>query len=152
MCAWLQKIINILIAPHIFRAVPQSSLRDRLCSIVLSKPPIKWLTVPMLCLFFFKLTWSYQIKSHTRIQGSNEKAQKNYMPRRYEWKHYCGYVSNLPQLEIVDTGYEVVAKHQLNDLYCGVSNSFPPRLERYVGKKSSRQSLMIRLDTQHESK
>lgn len=62
-------------------------------------------------------------------------------------------VSNLPQLEIVDTGYEVVAKHQLNDLYWGVSNSFPPRLERYVGgKKSSRQSLMTRLDIQSESK
>lgn len=44
-------------------------------------------------------------------------------------------VSNLPQLEIVDTGYEVVAKHQLNDLYWGVSNSFPPRLERYLGEK-----------------
>ena len=53
----------------------------------------------------------------------------------------------------MDTGYEVVAKHQLNDLYCGVSNSFLPRLERYIGKKkSSRQSLMIRLDIQSESK
>ena len=35
-------------------------------------------------------------------------------------KNYCGYVSNLPQQETVDTGYEVIAKHQLNDLYWGM--------------------------------
>lgn len=75
------------------------------------------------------------------------------MARRYELKTYHGCISNLPQLEIVDTGLEVVARHQLNDLYWGVSNSFPPRLERYVGKKKgSRQNLMIRLDIQSESR
>ena len=35
------------------------------------------------------------------------------MARRYELKTYHGYISNLPQLEIVDTGLEVVAGHQL---------------------------------------
>lgn len=37
--------------------------------------------------------------------------------------------------DIVDISYEVIAKIQLNDLYSGMCNGFPPRLEIYLEEK-----------------
>lgn len=55
-------------------------------------------------------------------------------------KIYCGYVSNLPQQETVDTSYEVTAKHQLNGLYWGVPTVFLLDLRDMQEKKKKQQT------------